>query len=150
MGTLPLMDVLAHDPLAAGKPVLGDQPVENPFGGVALLARRRQIRRQPGVDDRRDGIEDRPRFRFVPSVAAGLGLVTGEDLADDPAAVVQLAGDRPHALVVDEVGPAYGFALLHRQHPVLPLAGALRPQRSGLALRWAQFSVPFPLRWVHF
>ena len=131
MGAFPVVDGLAHDPLAAGKAVVGDQPVVDALGGVARLAGRGLVRRQPGVDDRRDRFQDRPRLGFGQAIPARLGLVAGEDLADDPPPVVQLAGDRPHALVVDEGGPANGLRQLHRRHPVPRSPGRHVPGVAG-------------------
>ena len=118
------MDVLAHDPLAAGKAVLGHQAVEDPLGSVALLARAVSSAVSQASMSAMTGSSTGRGFGCAQAVPPRLGLVAGQHLADGAATMVQLTGNRPHAFVLDEVGPAYGFALLHRQHPVLPLAGA--------------------------
>jgi hypothetical protein len=54
-------DVILHHRVAAGKTVLGLQPLGNPLGCMTLLRRRRHVRRQDRIDDR----DQRPQLRLA-------------------------------------------------------------------------------------
>ena len=55
-----LADVVLHDGVAAGEPVLVPQPLEHPLRGVALLGALAEIVPQPLVDDLGEPVQLRP------------------------------------------------------------------------------------------
>ena len=72
LGAGPLLaHIVLDDRVAAGKAVLGPQPVVDPLGGVPLLERRRPVCLQDGVDDCGEGIELGARRWLRPAIARG-------------------------------------------------------------------------------
>ena len=63
-----LADVVLHDGVAAGEPVLVAQPLEHPLRGVALLGALAEIVPQPLVDDLGEPVQLRPPDRRGPPI----------------------------------------------------------------------------------
>src|SRR5665648_1291486 len=55
--TLMLAHVILHDGVAAAEPVLIAKPIENPLGGVTLLAVLAEIVTKPPVNDLRETVQ---------------------------------------------------------------------------------------------
>jgi hypothetical protein len=64
-----LADVVLHDGVAAGEPVLVAQPLEHPLRGVALLGPLAEILQQPPADDLGEPVKLRPLDLGPPPVA---------------------------------------------------------------------------------
>ena len=66
----PGTDIVLHDRVAAGKPVLVPQTLENPMRRVPLLARhvRIRVRLQDRVDDAGEPVQLRPPYRLRPPI----------------------------------------------------------------------------------
>ena len=64
-------DIVLHDGIAAGEPVLVAKPLEDPVRRVPLLARhvRIRVRLQDRVDDAGEPVQLRPPHRLRPAVA---------------------------------------------------------------------------------
>src|SRR5579885_348493 len=147
MGASPVVDVAAHDRFVTREPILGDEAVVDALGSVPLFARRALIRREPGVNDGDDRIEDGADFPFGQSIASRLGHGTGNRLADHAPPVVLFAGDGADALMVVVVGAPNRFDLFHREHSFLPLLLVVHATSvAGWCTGWAQISVAFPVK----
>jgi hypothetical protein len=120
--TAVLTDVAADLVVAAGVAVLVAQATVQLHGGVTLLGRGLLVIGEDGVDDGVEGAQDRGGGWLA--AGAGLGLGTGEDLADLAAGMSEGAravADR-HAVAVrqSDVG-----VVVHRPHPCLRSVGPL-------------------------
>ena len=65
----PLPDIVFDDRIAAGEAALIPKPIKHPLSRMPLLARHRQVRLQPALDDRQKRIELRAPHLGRPSVA---------------------------------------------------------------------------------
>jgi hypothetical protein len=109
-------EILPDALVAAGIAVLVAQASEDLGARVPLLAWRRGVGLQDGVDDGFEGIDDGGQG----ATAVGLGFGLGEDLADLAAGMMEAAGELPDAHVLDAMGMANACVLVHLDHPPPP------------------------------
>ena len=108
-------DVILHHRVAAGIPVFGPQPLENPLGRVPLLRRRAPVRRQDRVDHR----HQRPQLRLLRWFAP---LITRRNrkpahLGDRVPAQPEHPRRLPPAVPLNQHIPANRRINLHLKHP---------------------------------
>ena len=115
-----------HRRLPARERVLGDEPVIDPLGGMALLGRRLGVVDQPALDHRPVGIHGRTRPRLAQVVPRWLRARQrlAHRLACDP----ELPAEPPDRPTVHEVLLPDELDLDHLEHVPFPL-----PPRSALA-----------------
>jgi hypothetical protein len=107
----PLADIVLHGGVAAGKAVLGAQPVVDAPGGVPLLGGRGAVGLEDLVDDRGEGVERRPRARLGAAVARRHG--EGEHLAHGVAMQAEAPRRLALAQPLDMAGVANPGVKLH-------------------------------------
>ena len=103
--------------LAAREAVLVAQALVEPPGGMALLAMDQRVGREPGLDERGDGVHDGRRATAGAPVGPGPRVVQGT--SDRRPAVVQGPGELADARPFPEVGVPDTLDVDHLDHPFL-------------------------------
>jgi hypothetical protein len=136
--TLMLAHIFLHDGVAAGKPMLVPQPVENTPGRVTLLARAIGVLAQPLIDDLGEAVELRPFHRRRPPIPRRRRV--NDHLVHAVARDPEVTRDRALAHALPEVGLTNLPIKLHGENaPALPAA---RKGKRGRLLRRPQQDHP--------
>jgi hypothetical protein len=130
---LALPDVLADGPFRNGGPVLGGQSRENAPCGVALLARRRSVLFEDGVDDRLPRTQD--RLRRLVRLPQWRNRI-GQRMADIPPVTPMLTGQPPSSPAMTVMIPSNSFVEIHLvAHSRSPCPPASAGEAADGALR---------------
>ena len=115
-----------HQPtrIAAGEPMLVPKAIEDPLGGVALLARAVRILQQPLVDDLCEPVQLRPLDRRRPPIPRRCRI--HDHLVDAVARDPEVTRDPTLGHALPEIGPAHLPIQLHGEN-----ASALPAARKG-------------------
>ncbi len=127
--------------------VLVAEPLENPFGGVALLPGRLRVVLEDLVDHREERLKPRPGSGTRSPVSRGLRMV--QDLLKRVSVDSELAADGALALAVDQDATADLSPILHvREHPSASKHGAVKKVNRTFILAGMLGSDPWALRFL--
>jgi hypothetical protein len=138
-GVAAVLEVALDRVVAAGVPVLGDEPAVDLGGGVLLLSGGGAVGIQDGIGGGLEGAEDGGGTRGGEGVRLGLGV--SESLADGVAADAEAAGDLAGADAVAVEAADLGD-VVHGTHPnppqprERPAAGAVLPVDQFSERKW--------------